>query len=513
MKIDAVIGLAYAAYYGGLAYGCYQVIKANAKDPIHMMQLEGYKPKDYLAWLKDHKEFHFSLKNKSSQSKTPLVWTDRALRLFTTHCRLNAGLVIFFLGLSMLFYDSTPWLVAYALILGALAHLQFYVVALSAKINWQREVNINQGYYDTAKEKIREGQEKGQLKVVGITGSFGKTSTKFMASTILEEAFKVQATPSSFNTPMGLSKVINNDLTEDKEVFVAELGAKEPGEIKEVADLVQPSFGVITAIGPTHMHLFKTLENIQKTKYELIDALPEDGLAIFNVDNSYVRELADREKRKTIRYGMDLNYKPDVYADEIEVTDKGSRFRLHLPGEKGVACTTVLLGKHNISNLLAAASIAYALGMKGKAIAQGIGKVEPVEHRLQLIKGPTGVNVIDDAFNSNPVGARAALDVLESFKNASKIIITPGMVELGDIEEEENEKLGREVAKVVDYCILVGEKRTQPIQRGLKAEGFPEDRLFIAPSLDEATKISAHLTKAGDVVLIENDLPDSYNEI
>ena len=510
MEKAFLYGLLYLVYYLGLAGLTYYTIRKNSPDPLHMMQLEGYQPRDYKLWLKENKSFKFALKTTSSQNKTPLVWTDRAKRLHKKHLTTVLLVLLVFLVLSIFLHKYFFWLLFYPLCLGIFAYSQFQWIILAAKLNLPLENKINQGFYDAAKEKIRARKD---LSVVGITGSFGKTSTKFMTATILEEAFKVQTTPSSFNTPMGLSKVINNDLTENKEVFVAELGAKEPGEIKEVADLVQPTIGVITAIGPTHMHLFKTIENIQKTKYELIEALPQDGVAIFNVDNAYVRELADGCDRKTIRYGMDLDQDLDVFADQIQVGALGSSFQLHLPGQDPVLCETILLGKHNISNLLAAACIAYSLGMTADQIAAGIQRVQPVEHRLQLIQGPSGVNVIDDAFNSNPVGARAALEVLGAFQDAKKIIITPGMVELGDIEEEENEKLGKEIAQVVDYCILVGEKRTQPIQRGLKKAGFPQDRLFIAQSLDEATQISAHLTGLGDVVLIENDLPDSYNEV
>ena len=508
--MNHLFGLLYIIYYGGLACLAYFVIKKYSPGPLHMMQLEGYQPRDYKIWLKANKEFNFALKNKSSQNKTPLVWTDRAKRLHKTHLEITAMALLVVLVLSAFFYKYFFWILFCPLLLLVFVYSQYHWIILAAKINLPKENKINQGFYDAAKEKIKNRKD---LSVVGITGSFGKTSTKFMAATILGEAFKVQTTPSSFNTPMGLSKVINNDLTENEEVFVAELGAKEPGEIKEVADLVQPKIGVITAIGPTHMHLFKTIENIQKTKYELIEALPEDGVAIFNVDNYYVRSLADGCPLKTIRYGMDQAYDLDVYASDVQVGALGSTFSLHLPGQDPVKCETVLLGRHNISNLLAAASIAYTLGMSGEKIAQGIAKVEPVEHRLQLIQGPTGVNVIDDSFNSNPVGARAALDVLGAFDQVKKVIITPGMVELGDMEEEENEKFGQEIAEVVDYCILVGEKQTQAIQKGLKKALFPKENLFVASSLDEATQISAHLTGPGDVVLIENDLPDNYNEI
>ncbi|MDO5714156.1 MAG: UDP-N-acetylmuramoyl-tripeptide--D-alanyl-D-alanine ligase [Tissierellia bacterium] len=510
METKTIFGFLLFLYYGLGAYITYRFIKKIATKPLHILQLEGYDNEEYKTWLDNNPEAKFGKIKESIQEKTPLVMTPRATRLYTKYMQTNAVILVILLGLSALFYHKIIWILLFPILLYLLYRTQFLVIIVANTIALPKEKKINHGFYVQAQEKIKSYPN---LQVVGITGSFGKTSTKFITNTILSEKLKVQNTPSSYNTPMGLSKVINNDLDETKEVFIAELGAKVPGEIKEVADLVQPTIGVITAIGPTHMHLFKTIENIKKTKYELIEALPETGIAIFNYDNEHVKELADKAKIHKLLYGMEDVEKLDIYADNFTIGANGSTFRLHLPGKSPVICETKLLGKHNISNLLAAASIAHVLGMEPIEIANGIRKVEPVEHRLNLIKGPTGVLVIDDAFNSNPIGARAALEVLNTFKGGKKIIITPGMVELGDIEEEENYKLGKEIAKVCDYCILVGPKRTEPIQRGLKEVGYPEQSLFIAKSLQEATEISGHLTKAGDIILIENDLPDTYNEV
>lgn len=479
--------------------------------PLHVMQLEGYDNDEYGAWMKAHPESRFGEGVTSIQNKSPLVMTERATRLFQKHMIVNVLLLFLGLLFSWAIKSSIIGLGVALVIAGVLCNLQFHLMKFSNTLAKPKEEKINRGFYVAAKEKVQHLKAEG-LTVVGITGSFGKTSTKFIANDILSESFQVQNTPSSYNTPMGLSKVINNDLDETKEIFLAELGAKVPGEIAEVAELVQPTIGVLTAIGPTHMHLFKSIDRIKETKYELIEALPDDGTAIFNLDNSHVRELAEKTTRLSwIGYGFSED--ATVRATDLEVGSRGSRFTLAIDGQAPVSCETVLLGKHNIQNLLAGAAIGHILGMSPEAIARGIQKVSPVEHRLQLIEGPTGVLVIDDAFNSNPVGARAALEVLGAFSEAKKIVITPGMVELGDQEEEENYAFGKEMAKVADAVILVGPKRTEPIKRGLVDGGYPEAQTFVAKSLDEATKISASLTKPGDVVLIENDLPDTYNEI
>ena len=501
------------AIYLLLAAAIYKLVNKRALYPLHMLQLEGYSESEYKAWIRANGDKIKAFRYQPTSEKTPLVMTDRATRLYMVHRHLNAALIGAAFGVAVVLWKEHSTLSAIVFVISCLliGYFQYAILIYANRINYPREMKINQGFYDSAQKKVRDLKEKG-LQVVGITGSFGKTSTKFITSTVLEEAFVVQNTPSSYNTPMGLSKVINNELDEKDEIFLAELGAKEPGEIAEVAELVQPSIGIITAIGPTHMHLFKTIENIQKTKYELIEALADDDIAIFNYDNDYVMPLADKTKKRTIRYGMEEIDKLDVYAKDIAVHERGSSFTLGFKDKGEVKAETKLLGKHNISNLLAAASVGYVLGMEPEAVARGIGKVEPVEHRLNIVDGGTGIIVIDDAFNSNHVGARAALDVLGQFEKGKKIIVTPGMVELGDIEEEENYKLGKEIGKVCDVAILVGKKRTAPIQKGLMDAGFSEDNMIVTKNLDEATASLGHVVVVGDVVLFENDLPDSYDE-
>lgn len=503
----------YIIIYGLLSVALYKVFNQRALYPLHMLQLEGYEESEYKAWLSANGDKIKSLRYQTTSQKTPLVMTDRAKRLYKVHRQLNGLLLGLIFIVSVALYGKSPYLsmVVFAVLCALVYFYQYMVLIYANRINYPKEMKINQGFYDAAQKKVRDLKEQG-LQVVGITGSFGKTSTKFITSTVLEEGFRVQNTPSSYNTPMGLSKVINNELDEEDEIFLAELGAKVPGEIAEVAELVQPSIGIITAIGPTHMHLFKTIENIQKTKYELIEALADQDVAIFNYDNDYVEPLADKTTQRTIRYGMENIDKLDVYAKDIAVHERGSSFTLGFKEGGEVRAETKLLGKHNISNLLAAASVAYVLGMEPEAVARGIKKVEPVEHRLNIVDGGTGIIVIDDAFNSNPVGARAALDVLAAFETGKKIIVTPGMVELGDMEEEENYKFGEEMSKVVDYAILVGPKRTEAIQKGLLETGFASDKMVVAKNLDEATASLGQIAVPGDVVLFENDLPDSYDE-
>ena len=379
-------------------------------------------------------------------------------------------------------------------------------IALGGLCAWPVEKLVSEMYFRDAQKKLAQ---RPDLIKIGITGSYGKTSVKFILGTILQEKFQVLVTPSSFNTPMGVTRIIREKLRPAHQVFVAEMGARHVGDIKELCRLVHPHHGVLTSVGPQHLDTFKTIERIKGTKYELMDAIPDGGCCFFPDDGAICRELFDKtrkEKRLCALHGAD---DADVWASDVTVSPAGSAFTLHTIGDS-IRCETKLLGEHNIQNVLLAATVALHLGMTLRQVARGISRIQPVEHRLQLIPS-AGVTIIDDAFNSNPNGAKAALKVLREF-TGRRIIITPGMVELGAGEEQFNREFGRFMAECVDIAILVGRKHTAPIAAGLREGGFPEENLYVVASLDEATALLRQLGQPGDVALFENDLPDNYSE-
>ncbi|NLY46134.1 MAG: UDP-N-acetylmuramoyl-tripeptide--D-alanyl-D-alanine ligase [Tissierella sp.] len=484
------------------------LISKRSKDSLHMVQLEEYNSDNYKKWVQNNKERAYSFEKNTYPVKKPLVFTQRATRLYTANIVIS-GLLILLPILMYVIFDQLLIFIPILLVAFLVYRYQPDTMLLSNMLMVPVERSINQGFYDSAQKKIKTRED---LKVVGITGSFGKTSTKFIIGTILQEKYNVLNTPESYNTPMGLSKVINNELNNEHEVFVAEMGAREIGEIKEVAELCQPNIGIITSIGPVHIETFKNIDNIMKTKYELIEELPADGVAIFNYDNEHLKKLADKTFKEKLLYGLEDIENLDIYADDIVVSELGSTFTLRDKKGNSISCTTKLLGKHNIYNILAGACAAISLGMTFEEISKGISKIEPIPHRLNIIDSGTGVIVIDDAFNSNPIGTKAALDVISQFKEGRKIIVTPGMVELGAMEEEANKEFGVNIGKVCDYAILVGEKRTKPIYEGLMEANFNPANIFIVNNLDEATGELGKITRPKDVVLFENDLPDNYNE-
>lgn len=481
----------------------------RSKKSLHLSQLEGYDYELYFKWLNENKGKAYELSGDTQTLKHPLVMTDRAKRL--SRCNYLINTIILLIATLVILPKLVLNNLAGTVIAGfILYYIQPMTVGLATFIMKPIEDRINMGFYISAQDKIKARENLNV--VVGITGSFGKTSTKFIIGTILEEKYNVLNTPESYNTPMGLSKVINNQLNEEHEVFVAEMGARAIGEIRELAELAQPQIGVLTSIGPVHLETFKNIDNIMKTKYELIEELPADGVAIFNYDNEHIKKLADKTFKEKMLYGLENIEELDIYADDIEVSELGSSFTLKNKDGDSVRCKTKLLGKHNIYNLLAGVCVALSLGLSFQDIKSGIEKVEPVEHRLNIINSASGVIVIDDAFNSNPIGTRAALEVISQFKDGRKIIVTPGMIELGEMEEDANREFGENIGKVCDYAILIGKNRTKPIYEGLMKSNFNEKNIFVVNSLDEATEQLGKITRPKDVVLFENDLPDNYSE-
>ncbi|RKU09161.1 UDP-N-acetylmuramoyl-tripeptide--D-alanyl-D-alanine ligase [Candidatus Poribacteria bacterium] len=521
---------------------------------LHILQLDGYKTHRYLKWMGQHlkncfevkeilgiggllvltafyPQYHntwffpalciawggfqvyMSTRRKKVEAKKPLVYTARAKRVFGLSICLLVGLATTL----VLTAKTSPWRIAVFLF----SEITVINLTLANLLIYPLERTINGAYLLSARKRIKTLHPK----VIGITGSYGKTSTKYILHQILSQKFNTLMTPDSYNTPMGICKVIRGELTAEHEIFIVEMGAYKRGDIRELCNLASPEIGILTAVGPQHLERFKSIENIAKGKYELIESLPADGLAVFNCDNEICAGLADKGEQTESpvrRYATEASPvvsaadTADLIAMNVRYTNNGLAFTVHANTEKfditDTEIQTRLLGKHNVSNILAAVTVAMECGMELEEIREAVANVEPVPHRLQLTAGAGGVTIIDDSFNSNPVGAKAALEVLTEIGEGKKVLVTPGMIELGEREYQENRQLGEQAAEVCDLVILVGPTRTKPILEGLKAAEYPSQQIIVALNLEEVKQHLATQVQTGDVVLFENDLPDNYNE-
>lgn len=455
---------------------------------------------------------------KGEQEKKPLVYTPRVLRLLVPFVILSALIPALLTYIAYTgnipftpyafdishFISADIYILAIGWILGN-AMIPFWIFVAGA-ITQPIENRIHRHFINLAKEKLSRMPD---LKVVAITGSYGKTSTKFMIRDLLKERVSVCSTPGSYNTPMGICKVINNDLEAHHQVLILEMGARYEGNIDELCDIAEPDISVVTNVGVAHLESFGSQDAIARTKSTLVQRLKLGGTAVLNADDERVARMADLRNDIDIIYAGLKN--GDIIASEISYNNEGTRFNVSINGQKETF-TTRLLGKHNVQNMLLAIGVATIFDIRLKTMALAASRIEPVEHRLEL-KKQGQLYIIDDAFNSNPVGARNAVEILSQFQTGRRIIITPGMIELGELEDQKNYEFGEAIGKAdLDLVVLVGAQQTKAVREGIASSGFPDEKIKVAASLFKANELVREFAKAGDVILYENDLPDTFNE-
>lgn len=415
--------------------------------------------------------------------------TPRYIRLFSVYTVIIAVLVYFAVTLlnyaDFVYGDSVFNILRYCA-LGIFPVLIIPVLLLANVISKIYEVPHNAGFVKKAKKKLAASN----IKVVGITGSYAKTSVKRILSDILSKKYKVLSTPASHNTPLGLALTINGNNLDEYDVLVAEMGARHTGDIAELCELCPPDIAVITGICPQHFESFKGMENIVKAKGEILNAVKGEAFIAADCFETF----SDYGCKKSAC----------AVAEDVVCTFEGTTFTLTLDGKK-VRAHTKLLGRHCAQNIALAAEVAQNFGMTPEEISAAISEVEYVEHRLQLIK--TGdITILDDGYNSNVKGAAAAIEVLKSFPGR-KIVVTPGLVELGILEETENKKLGAELVGL-DLIVLVGEILVSAVKQGYSEAGGDGEKVIIKTTLGEAQKALKANLRAGDTVLFLNDVPE-----
>ena len=517
MELDVILRLAFLV----TALACHVIQSLYF---THMLQLNSYRNERFWKWCKENDKRLVSVRtmlpalclaalylpeqwclgagavlllltallNIPKKAKKPLVFTARVKRLLTTQYLLFIAIA------TGCYFLSVTRCVG---ILAALS-LAVWVWTLAANtLNTPFEKAIANGYVRDAKRRLNAMPD---LTVIGVTGSYGKTSTKTCLQALLSVRYNVLMTPESYNTTMGVVRTIRERLQPSHEIFIAEMGAKNRGDIKEICDLVNPTYGVITSVGEQHLETFKTIDNIVATKFELADALPENGRLFANGDNELiVNRLAETAPACPVTtYGLTGG---DVTVSDVQVSNNGTTFTVTI-GDQTQTFVTHLLGAHAIQNLAGCIAVAVSLGIPLAELTYPVRRLKPIEHRLQLL--PNGF--IDDAYNSNPAGFRSALDVLSNF-DVQRVLVTPGMVELGERGDALNEELGAYAADKCDVAILVGLKQAPPLQRGLLSAGFNEEHLHVVATLQEGLALLNTIAAPnGRIVLLENDLPDNF---
>jgi UDP-N-acetylmuramoyl-tripeptide--D-alanyl-D-alanine ligase len=494
-------------------FNLFKVIKYQ----LYLLQLENYELGRFLKLI-----FKKGLLPKGEQRKQ-LVWTSKAVLIFGLSEIIILGLS---LGLAYrLFLNVLENTVA--AVLAGLAAFYFFqfcgfiFLSLSTILlipaDWLVKSVI------VARAKLRINDKGSRIKIIGIAGSYGKTTMKEVLKEVLGARFQVLATPESVNTPVGIARWILKNFYEslpssvpqkggtpspargegNTEVAIIEMGEHYKGDVEEICELARPDVIVVTGINEAHLERMKSLDKITETIFEIVAKAKPGALVVINGDDKNVIEHYKEyvwPDHKVEKFQIS-NFKSQMFSTEklcweAEI-EKLGKFEINL------------LGEYALGDVSAAIKIAQGFGMNEEEIKKGIAKIKPVEHRLQPIKSAGGVLVIDDAYNGNPAGVAEAIKVLSRFQNRRKLFITPGLVETGKATADIHREIGKQLAEVADVVILIKNSVTPFIDEGLKMKDKAPEVIWFETA-QEAHASLAKILKPGDVIVFQNDWGDQY---
>ncbi len=464
------------------------------KNILLAFQLENYKNARFLKFIYTH--FPFWIYGSERQT---LVWTKKALFILALTLFLFLGDCMGGIFVILSLWAQKIFIIPFLFIEILLLPIYFVVANL---LSFPLDTYLKNKIITKAKEKMTTFKN---LTVIGITGSYGKTSTKDMVYTLLKEKFKVLTTEGNKNTPLWVSEVILGKLDESIEIFIVEMGAFIPWDIKAICDIVNPKIWILTGITLQHLERFKNLENIIKTKFELIQSLPTDGLALIDTTSDGVKQGLEK-------YQFSLNtknIKTISASSSFQYLDNLEWISFELDGN---TYQTKLIAKHSLQTIQIAYEVAKYFWLSPEEIKAGIEKIDYTKHRMELIRNTkNGVSIIDDSYNGNIEGVKSIIDLLKNTNTAGKkLIIAEGIVELGEKLEEVNNQFGQDLSEVVDIVLLTKWPIWNAIYSGLKEKWFDEKNIKIYPhSLDIHNDLK-NILQFWDTVVFQNDLPDNY---
>ena len=445
----------------------------------------------------------FALKERDPRqhAKKKLVLTRRALRIFL----LTLLLSIIVGGICILVPSPFIWLVP--------VQLLPFLLVIAKELLQPIEKHIQRKYLNEAYAKV----QKLHPIIIGITGSFGKTSLKHILGHILETTCPALSTPGSVNTQMGITRIIRERLTPHHKYFVVEMGAYGKGSIARLCDLTPPDMAIVTSIGYSHYERFKSLQTVAAAKFELVEAVCKKGGKIvthadvlsFPYTSAFANTHAEKfiicngkkaAGKKAALVIKQINQKREGLA--VDVVWYGKMYTLEAP----------LYGRHHGKNMALAFAAACTLDITPETVITALKSTPQIAHRLEVRSQVHGGVLIDDAFNSNPEGFAAALELLDTLRQPGgrRILVTPGMVELGKVHDFEHEKIGLKAVEYADIALAVAPERIKTFTESFKKNAKSQQKLILCSTFADAQTWLAQNTCSSDVILLENDLPDLY---
>lgn len=427
--------------------------------------------------------------------KVKFVLTARMKRLLC----LTAILQTMFLYFSLVMMCAVSINFFYMFLCFMLFSPLVYVLAVFLILPFEKL--IKKFYILKAKNKLKQFKN---LTVIAITGSYGKTSTKKYLFEVLKQKYSVCISPNSYNTEMGITKTILNELKPYHQILILEFGADRKNDIKKLCNIVSPDISVVTSVGQQHLKTFKTIDNIIKTKYQIVEGTKHNGLFVTNIDNDICKNFFNKTKINKLAVSKFDNgcY---CYLNGFSETKSGLKMNCVLNNEI-LELSSSLLGEFNVDNILIVVSIAKHLGLSNFEIKNAICNLKAVSHRLELKQLNNGAVVVDDSFNSNPVGAAVAINTIKKIATKT-IVVTCGMVELGELQYKLNFEFGVNLA-VVDVVIVVNDLNFAAINNGLKS--VCDKQIIKFNDFLSAYNYAVKNSNENTAILIENDLTDLY---
>lgn len=464
---------------------------------LYLLQLEEYNIRRFLKtiWHTKGLPSHKNRKQIKLTSKLILVTATALILLLTTAFLLTSKSLALFLLLSIF-----------------LSYFFFIFLTLALYLITPIDTIIKSAILFFAKTKV---EKYPNLKIIGIAGSFGKTTFKEMLSIILAEKYKVLKTPKNINTPLGIARVILKNLTETTEILIVEMGEYYKGDIASICHLTPPDISVITGINEAHLEKMGSLQTTISTIFEIAENTKENGIVMMNADSQPVLEHYQKytDSKKTIFYSSGKNELSDFHVENINLHEDSyqSSFDLY---DKNTLIDTFnvnLLGEYAIGDFNGCLQIARELSVTINQIKKGLEQMKPVEHRLQPIHNKnTDVLVIDDSYNGNPNGVEEAIKVLAKFKKRRKLYLTPGLVETGERKREIHYNIGKRLSDVADVVVLIKNSVTPYIAEGLKDHEFDDKKIIWFTTAQDAHNAIKDIVRTNDVILFQNDWPDNY---
>jgi len=473
------------------------------KQQIYLLQLENYRLGRFIKVAA--KKIWSPL-----AARAKLEWT---LKLRAVAVLAAAGqLLVAWYGAS---YGINIWWsnVIFILSVLLLSYIFWLFLALAVVMVWPFDFIIKTIIISRARAILARRLE---VKIIGIAGSYGKTTMKEVVSAVLSAGHKVLATPENQNTPLGLARLILNKLDNETEILIVEMGAYRRGDIKKLCRIARPNISVLTGINESHLERFGTLDNTVAAKFEVVEEAKSDALIILNADDE--RVATNYEKclggRQVIFYSATNNKHCEYHLTNQKFFSDGSGQSAELFGPSTVGTMGIVqvpfLGNYIFGDVIAAVIIAHALNLSSAQIKTGLSKLKPVAHRLQFLPGQNGALVIDDSYNGNPAGVKEAINVLAKFTNRRKIYLTPGLVEADGQAPDIHHEIGRQLSGIADLVVLIKNSVTPFIAEGLKNNDFAPDKILWFNSAAEAHAAIPTFVRAGDVILFQNDWPENY---